>query len=133
MLKNFWFWIFIIIISIAIVVNKLQDSDKSYQLVIDSYRNKSFYGVIVNKYQDKQNHNYKTILISNSGGAKSVVIEWELGDLYNYLQINDSVIKEKGNLFVKVWREDLDTVLFMKFYSDDKPFFVDSSNYNSIK
>ena len=66
---------------------------------------KQFKGVIEEKYRDKPNHNSMTIRINR----KKITLS---ENVYNYIQLQDSVIKNKNQLTVQVYRGNaLDTII----------------------
>lgn len=62
-----------------------------------------FKGVLMDKYLDSLNHNYRTIEIkSESGLKKSWFLTMEQSGVYNKLNIGDRIVKEKGQLKITV-------------------------------
>jgi len=55
------------------------------------------------------------VIIQEEYKEKSLVLNVETSGLYEFLQVNDSIIKKSGTLEVRVIREDLDTTLVMTF------------------
>lgn len=68
-------------------------------------KNESFRGVLIKKFKDKKNHNYKTALINQNGELlESTIFVLDETDAYDYLKEGDSIIKEENSLLVKISR-----------------------------
>lgn len=64
-------------------------------------------GKVTKKYVDYNNHGAMTIIYENSSEEfKYQIDEWVNNNLWNYLQIGDSVIKPSGTLILRVKKED---------------------------
>ncbi|MGZ3873963.1 MAG: hypothetical protein ACXVJD_13655, partial [Mucilaginibacter sp.] len=58
---------------------------------------------ILDKYVDSKNHNYETITyIGRDNKEETMVFTPEFGALYDFLNIGDSIIKEKSSIYYKV-------------------------------
>ncbi len=75
----------------------------------------AYNGIVVSKYYDKFNHGTNKVIISNNGDEKELNFVYEKPDLYNFIKIEDTLIKEKNLLFLQIKRKNLDTVIELKF------------------
>lgn len=69
---------------------------------------KDIFGKVIDKYYDELNHMEPTIVFENKNGLfKYQISDWAINsDLWNYIQIGDSVIKPSGTLTLRVKKED---------------------------
>ncbi len=72
-------------------------------------------GIIIDKYIDENQHNFKKIIINEEFKKRTILFNIEIGGIYEYFEIGDSIIKQSGSLQVRIIRQDLDTTLLMKF------------------
>jgi hypothetical protein len=56
----------------------------------------SFNGLVIDKYNDKKNHNFPTILIDESGKQFDYTLQGDSSGLFEFLMISDSIKKKKG-------------------------------------
>ncbi len=70
--------------------------------------NEEIYGKVIYKYRDELNHMEPTIIFENNNENYTYqVSDWAINsDLWDYLQIGDSVIKPSGTLILRVKKED---------------------------
>lgn len=80
-----------------------------------AYKKHEYSGVIVNKFIDKEQHLYQKIIINQDNQEDVIVMNFEAGGLYDFLCIGDSISKTSGSLKVRVVRNDMDTIIKMKF------------------
>lgn len=67
-------------------------------------------GIITNKYIDKYNHANKTIeIVLNDTLEYYYILSWE-PELFNYIQINDSILKTKFGNEIIIRRDKTDSV-----------------------
>ncbi|GAB3909896.1 hypothetical protein [Mucilaginibacter boryungensis] len=59
-----------------------------------------FHGKVDSVYRDERNHNAKYVILSN-GYKYGVYADWE-----DYIDLNDSLSKTKGDLKVRVFKKD---------------------------
>jgi hypothetical protein len=85
----------------------------------DIYR-QSMKSVVIDKYIDKQNHNNKTITYSTEGHAEDMIFPGYLEELYDYLNIGDSIIKEKNSVYYRARSEVTHKDTVFKFYTTCK-------------
>lgn len=75
-------------------------------------------GIITKKYIDKDNHEYKTIeFVMNDSLEYFYTLNYE-SDLFNYIQIHDSILKTKFGNEIIIKRNNTDSVfkLILKGY-----------------
>lgn len=82
--------------------------------VLSSYRAKEFSGVIINKFNNRKEHNFRDIIIDENNIERTIEFYFDIGGLFDFLAINDSIIKTKNNLQVRIIRKDFDTTINMK-------------------
>ena len=83
--------------------------------IIDSYEQEKFTGTIINKYIDKNEHSFNKIIIQEDNRERTLLFDQEIGGIYNFFNVGDSIVKKEGSLKVRVKRGKLDTVIIMKF------------------
>ena len=80
-----------------------------------TYVNKEYNGIINKKFEDKENHALPTFIIKEENERKIFGSFRDNSGLYEYSQVGDSIIKEKGSLEVKIIRDDEDTIFKLDF------------------
>jgi|SRR5690606_9468421 len=78
------------------------------------YSEDQYYGIVMDKFIDREQHNYKTIIIRNENYERSVLFDFEIGGLYEFIEIGDSISKNVNSLDFQLVREGLDTIMPMK-------------------
>ncbi len=73
----------------------------------DYFKNREWNGIVVNKYLDEENHNYKTIGVENDERTYKIqgLILSEFNN-YQLIQIGDSISKIKGELILHLYRSN---------------------------
>lgn len=68
----------------------------------ESAMEKSLHGEITDKYVDRKNHNFKTIVIGDKTGMEktSTILATDVSGLFDKLEIGDYIVKESGSLKV---------------------------------
>jgi len=79
------------------------------------YVNKGYNGIINRKFEDKENHALPTLIIKEENQRKIFGSFRDISGLYEYSQVGDSIIKEKGSLKVKIIRDDKETIFKLDF------------------
>ena len=79
------------------------------------YVNKEYNGIINRKFEDKENHALPTLIIKEENQPKIFGSFRDISGLYEYTQVGDSIIKEKGSLKVMIIRDDIDTIFKLDF------------------
>lgn len=123
-MKNLYkFWLFSIFIGIVGIsfwfYYKVPSPKIDSKYVVKSYRDKSFSGIVKNKYIDENDHKWKKIILNNkiTGKDDVVLMNWETGGVFDYVQIGDTLCKKEGSLHILLKRKNLDTLIEMKFYN----------------
>lgn len=82
----------------------------------ETYINMEYKGLIMQKFEDMENQALPTLtIISEKKQSKTFGGFRETSGLYNYSQVGDSIIKEKGSLKVQILRADKDTIFNLDF------------------
>ena len=74
-----------------------------------------FNGIVTNKFINKKEHNYKTLILD---GKRTIWMNWDLSGLYEFIQTNDSIIKNKGSYEVKLYRNSIEYKFSIDFGCD---------------
>ena len=102
-----------------IVIIQLTFSCKSaqerYEDIEKIYGQDYYSGVITEKFINTEEHMYKKVIIKHKYGEKTILFNWEVGSLYDYLRVGDSIVKNGGETRLRVIRNDIDTIIEMKF------------------
>jgi hypothetical protein len=72
-------------------------------------------GLVLTKYLDVKSHMHETISIENNGVNLKIIIPNEYSGLYQFIQVGDSIFKEKNSLFCNVKRTGNTKVFFIDF------------------
>ena len=73
-------------------------------------------GIVIDKFIDKENHLYKTIVLSNNNIENKVIIpSRDNSGLFNYLKLGDSVVKNPETLSIKIYRKKILRTLTIDF------------------
>lgn len=86
---------------------------------VNAYRMKEYNGVVIDKFIDRDEHNFKKIIVNEDNMKKTLLFNIETSGIFDYFEVGDSIIKRNGSLQVRVLRHDLDTVLKMEFVESD--------------
>ncbi|MDY0104315.1 MAG: hypothetical protein RBS07_15375 [Lentimicrobium sp.] len=73
----------------------------------------SLKGLLIDKYIDYENHEYKTCIIQENIDILRVLLNFDQSGLFNYLQVGDSVFKIRG-----------DSLIIAKRGTDKKHFYL---------
>lgn len=93
-----------------------QNEEEYFNSLIKSYSNYTFDGVVTKKYIDEPNHSLSKIVISSKYDPDFIFIsDFEDICFYNFIQIGDSLKKDKPSLAIKLKRKDVDTTIFLRF------------------
>ncbi|MBK6284586.1 MAG: hypothetical protein IPF54_19895 [Draconibacterium sp.] len=69
-------------------------------------------GVVTKKFINSEEHNYKTVLLNN---GQELWMNWDLSGLYEFIEINDSIMKNSGSYAVKVYRDSLEYIYVIDY------------------
>ena len=102
--------IFIILIILLYFAPQSGDECESRQEYLDEY----FVGVVDSKYKDSTEHMFNIINVGHKR-LNLVDFSYDINNLYGFVQIGDSLIKQKGELGVRIKRKidsvQLDTII----------------------
>lgn len=70
-------------------------------------------GKVLKKFLDKKEHLYPVLIIN--GQPHRLIIQIDNSKFYNFVEVGDSLKKEKGNLDIRVIRAGLDTVFTINY------------------
>ena len=106
----FLFILVVIFVIPDIPKNSLCNAEnRARKLVIDN-------GVLVKKFRDAPNHNYKTIRYRvNDREMESLVFVLEGSGCYDYLMEGDSIVKTENDLTFKVIRQGRDSLFKLDY------------------
>lgn len=79
-----------------------------------------FNGAITQKYKDRNQHNYETVIIENDTLQQTILFDFVMGGLYEFLEVGDSLSKKSGTLDLRLKRKVLDTLITMQIYDRRK-------------
>lgn len=119
--KNIFFRIWILSAFIGLIGvlywfnTEVPKSKTKIEQVVNIYKSKSFSGLVTKRYIDKEQHGYHKVILINEGKENVVIMDWEKGGLFNFIQVGDTLNKSSGSLNVHLKREKLDTVIKMRF------------------
>ena len=71
--------------------------------------------VIIDKYVDKNNHNYKVIGFKGDQFSDSLILNLDKSGLFDYVSIGDSIIKVPGDSSVLVTRDGNAKVFVLRY------------------
>lgn len=66
----------------------------------------SIKGLLIDKFIDYKNHEYKTCKIQRGDDTLTLLMNLDRSDIFNYLEIGDSIFKKPGDSLVIVKREN---------------------------
>ena len=89
--------------------------EEQYHSAINAYKTDKYSGVISNIYIDEEQNNFEKVIVNDGENEKVVLFNVETSGIFDFLDIGDSVRKAEGNLYLRVIRGDLDTILRMEF------------------
>lgn len=77
----------------------------------------AFCGIVSHKLIDKSDHMLKKISILNNHTKDSinVIIEGDTSGLYNFINVGDSIYKEKNSMETTIVRDSIKKVFFIDF------------------
>ncbi|MCH4828451.1 hypothetical protein [Flavobacterium columnare] len=112
----FSFGVFMIIWSLFFK-NKKSLHENSYNLSLESIYNSNYKGVVDYKDYNKTNHNNPTLYFSNGNSIIN-------GDFWSIIKKGDSLVKNRNELFITVYRGN------DKFILDYKPILEELKKNN---
>jgi len=83
---------------------------------VELYRNYEVQGSVIGKFVNNKNHNDKTVIIKDNNNQESIfILDADIGGVYDYIIVGDSLVKNSGELFLLVNRNNRDTIINFKF------------------
>ncbi len=71
--------------------------------IFHEINNQQIHSKVLRKFIDSVNHNYKTISYLNDNGVEeTMMFPAKLGDMYDFLNVGDSIIKKENSIYYKV-------------------------------
>jgi hypothetical protein len=93
--------------------NNISQEDFFNKAVSDSY-NESYDGIVKRKFYIKEGGRNVFILEKN-GITMQLDYVYEKSNLYEFMEIGDTLIKRKGTNSIIIKRSELDTTIYLKF------------------
>lgn len=75
----------------------------------------SIKGLLIDKYIDYENHEYKTCVIQREFDTLTLLLNFDRNGLFKYLEIGDSIYKKPGDSLIIVKRENYTTRFYLKY------------------
>jgi hypothetical protein len=94
--------------------NEISQGDFFNTAVSNSYQ-ESYDGVVLEKYYDKYNHGKDVIVIENNGIKTKLDLSYEKKELYDFINIEDTLTKKINTNSLRIKRKNLDTIIALKF------------------
>ncbi len=88
--------------------------------IIENYKKESYSGVVLDKYIDEQQHGYHKVILKEENGQRVILFDDETGGVFDYIKKDDTLRKLSGSLKVQLTRKNLDTLISMSFFGDNK-------------
>lgn len=90
---------------IIFLVNRNLPTPKEVnKMAFESIKLTKFEGLVIDKFMDKRNHNHATLKLRNSFGEQNIILTRDKSDIFDFVQVGDSVSKEYGDLNVLIKR-----------------------------
>jgi hypothetical protein len=119
-MKKYKGWIFLILILIGIIntiwffeKNDISQEEFFNQAVKTSY-NRSYEGIVKRKFYLKEGGRNVFVLEKNGKPLQTDYV-YEKPNLYEFMEIGDTLIKRNGTNSVIIKRSELDTTIYLKF------------------
>ncbi len=120
MKKRYSFLLVLVFLSIMFYAPKLilpKIYDYNYTSASNNYKKAQYSGYVANKFIDSTQHNYKTVILVEKDAVNSIIFDFEIGGLYEFIEINDTIVKDIGSLSISLSRSNLDTIIEMEIYN----------------
>lgn len=83
---------------------------------LSQIRSERYSGIIIKKFIDKDQHNYKKVILKKDSKTQVILLDQEEGGLFEYLEKGDSISKKGGELILKIVREEKDSIYKLNYY-----------------
>lgn len=115
----FKIWIFVSVVGLIIIFfwfkSVIPTVEEDINMAVNAHQVEEFNGVVINKFIDKNEHNFKKVIINDNNTKGTILFDIETSGVYDFFKVGDSIVKHKGNIQIRVIRNDIDTTLQMKF------------------
>jgi len=125
MIRYKWYHALLGVIGVIIFYALILNDRSDCETIQNRYTLEKYSGTIIEKFIDKNQHNYHKIIIDEniglekSIGIRTLTFDFEISGVYDYLKIGDSITKTNINHNLKIKRNNKDTIWNMKFYCVD--------------
>lgn len=79
-------------------------------------KNILYSGIVVDKYRDSTDHFDRKIELYKS---TKILMEWDESGLYEFIQPNDSIVKDTGSYEVRVYRDSVEYKFVIDYGCDN--------------
>jgi hypothetical protein len=129
MIRKILFTIICVVVIYVIFMRLLPYlNDKSYECdLYNKVYNQQISALVERKFIDTRNHNYRKIIYSeNTKVGQDMILDGEFQEIYDFLEVGDSLIKEKKSIYYKVKSKATGKDTVFKFYTNCKDSLVKS-------
>ena len=106
---------FIVFIFLFIACDNRTQKEKFDKYVYDEYYSK-YSGIVMDKYIDGNDHNRHIIKIKNEiFGTNKKDLTFQSLQLFNFIQVGDTLLKDNKSIKLQIKRTDLDRVIPLDF------------------
>lgn len=102
---------FIIIYSFVSKISETKDTNSSKY-----YENKVIFGEVKNKFINKKQHNQQIVILENRKIKDTIIFNFVTGNVYEFINIGDTLSKKRNSLDLHLKRNELDTIIQMNIY-----------------
>ncbi|MCF6296217.1 MAG: hypothetical protein L3J25_11095 [Flavobacteriaceae bacterium] len=121
--------LFFIILSLGIIttiiffINNYESPNDFYPNAVNKSFARSYEGVVIKKFISGAR---KKIVLNDSSFKEEIDFIYEKFDIYEFIQLGDTLLKEKNSLNLQIKRRSFDTIIQLKFEN-----IKGSENYES--
>lgn len=103
------------------------ENEDFFEKVAKVYYYDNFSGVVVNKYIDSSQHNFKKIVIKNSfNQEREIRLDYEWHRLFHFIEEGDSLSKKEHSLGMRLKRDKMDTLIRLNFSNlKDSEYYIE--------
>ena len=111
----------ILILFIVFVVLSIKEDNAAVCSGYKDLKNDTYDYLVINKYIDSNEHSYRTLVLQNKGGYqfKYTDLDFDKSNLFYFLNVGDSIKKNKGSAIVRVINKKVDTTFKVDFGCDE--------------
>lgn len=100
--------------------------------IVEHFKNQEYRGVMIDKYIDNEQHATETVVLQ---GIENKINVYDFSYLnesnFEYVQIGDSVIKNKGQLYILVIRDTIQKQFYLSIDCDIDKYQKELKNINN--